>query len=52
MMEYKGYVATVEYDHSVELFHGEVVNAGACLLFPFPNPRRLFPFPPAPRGEG
>ncbi|MCY4086399.1 MAG: type II toxin-antitoxin system HicB family antitoxin [Actinomycetia bacterium] len=28
MMEYKGYVAAVEYDNSVELLHGEVVNAG------------------------
>lgn len=28
MMEYKGYVAAVEYDDLVELLHGEVVNAG------------------------
>ena len=28
MMEYKGYVAAVEYDDSEELLHGEVVNAG------------------------
>ena len=26
-MEYKGYLATVEYDDSVGLLHGEVVNA-------------------------
>ena len=28
MMEYKGYVARVEYDDSVELLHGSVVNSG------------------------
>ena len=28
MMEYKGYVAAITYDSSVELLHGEVVNAG------------------------
>ena len=28
MMEYKGYIAAIEYDDSVEMFHGEVVNAG------------------------
>ncbi len=28
MMEYKGYVATVEFDDSVGLLHGAVVNAG------------------------
>ena len=27
MMEYKGYIATIEYDDSVDLLHGEVVNA-------------------------
>lgn len=27
MMEYKGYVATIEYDDSGDLLHGEVVNA-------------------------
>ena len=27
MMKYKGYIATIEYDDSVDLFHGEVVNA-------------------------
>ena len=35
MMEYKGYVAVVEYDDSVELFHGEVVNAGAYPIVTF-----------------
>ena len=28
MMEYKEYIAAIEYDDSVEMFHGEVVNAG------------------------
>lgn len=28
MMEYKGYVATVEFDDSVGLLHGRVVNSG------------------------
>ena len=30
-MEYKGYLATVEYDDSVGLLHGEVVNAAPTL---------------------
>jgi len=28
MMEYKGYVAPVEFDDSVEVLHGRVVNCG------------------------
>ena len=28
MMEYKGYIATIEYDDSVGLLHGSVVNSG------------------------
>ena len=28
MMEYKGYIAAVEFDDSVGLLHGSVVNAG------------------------
>ncbi len=27
-MQYKGYLAAIEYDESVDLFHGRVVNAG------------------------
>ncbi len=27
-MEYKGYIARVEYDDSIELLHGSVVNGG------------------------
>ena len=29
MMEYKGYIATIEYDDSVGLLHGSVVNSGS-----------------------
>ena len=29
MMEYKGYVATVEFDDSIDVFHGRVVNCGS-----------------------
>ena len=28
MMEYKGYVAAVEFDDSVEILHGRIVNSG------------------------
>lgn len=35
MMEYKGYIATVEYDDSVGLLHGEVVNAGSYPIVTF-----------------
>ena len=28
MMEYKGYIARVEYDDSIEMLHGSVVNSG------------------------
>ena len=28
MMEYKGYIAKIEYDDSVGLLHGSVVNSG------------------------
>ena len=28
MMEYKGYIARIEYDDSVGLLHGSVVNSG------------------------
>ena len=34
-MEYKGYVATVEYDGSVERLHGRVVNTGAYPIATF-----------------
>jgi predicted HicB family RNase H-like nuclease len=33
MMEYKGYVARVEYDSEADLFHGEVVNTRPVLTF-------------------
>ena len=35
MMEYKGYVATVEFDDSVGLLHGRVVNSGAYPIATF-----------------
>ncbi len=28
MMEYKGYVANVEFDDSAEILHGKVINSG------------------------
>lgn len=28
MMEYKGYIAAIEYDDSVDLLHGRVINSG------------------------
>ena len=28
MMEYKGYVAQVEFDDEAEVFHGQVINTG------------------------
>ena len=35
MMEYKGYIATIEYDDSVEMLHGEVVNAAPYPIVTF-----------------
>ena len=35
MMNYKGYAAAVEYDDSVDLLHGEVVNAGPYPIVTF-----------------
>ena len=35
MMKYKGYIATVEYDDSVDLFHGEVINAAPYPIVTF-----------------
>lgn len=35
MMEYKGYLATIEYDDSVGLLHGKVVNAGPYPIVTF-----------------
>ena len=35
MMEYKGYVAIISYDSSVDLLHGEVVNAGPYPIVTF-----------------
>ena len=35
MMQYKGYVATVEFDDSVGRLHGRVVNSGAYPIATF-----------------
>ena len=35
MIEYKGYIATVEYDDSVDLLHGEVINTGSYPIVTF-----------------
>ncbi len=35
MMEYKGYIATIEYDDSVEMLHGEVINAAPYPIVTF-----------------
>ena len=33
MMEYKGYLANVEYDDRAEIFHGEVINTRDVITF-------------------
>lgn len=33
MLNYKGYIATVEFDDSAELFHGEVINTRDVITF-------------------
>jgi predicted HicB family RNase H-like nuclease len=33
MMEYRGYLATVDYDDEAAIFHGEVVNTRAVITF-------------------
>ncbi|MDE2975504.1 MAG: type II toxin-antitoxin system HicB family antitoxin [Gemmatimonadota bacterium] len=38
MMEYKGYVAAVEFDDSVEVLHGRVVNSGPYPITTFEAP--------------
>ena len=35
MMEYKGYVAAVEFDDSIEILHGRVVNSGPYPIVTF-----------------
>ena len=35
MMEYKGYLAVIEYDDSVDSLHGSVVNAGPYPIVTF-----------------
>ena len=33
MMQYKGYIASVEYDDEGEIFHGEVINVRDVITF-------------------
>jgi predicted HicB family RNase H-like nuclease len=33
MMEYKGYMARVEFDDEAEIFHGEVINTKDVITF-------------------
>jgi len=33
MMEYKGYLGTVEYDADVKIFHGDVINTRDVITF-------------------
>lgn len=33
MMEYKGYVAHVEFDDEADLFHGEIINTRDVIVF-------------------
>jgi predicted HicB family RNase H-like nuclease len=33
MMEYKGYVGTVEYDREAKLFHGDIINTRDVITF-------------------
>ena len=40
-MEYKGYVAVVEFDEEAELFHGEVVNLRDVVTFQGKSVREL-----------
>ncbi|MCY3783866.1 MAG: type II toxin-antitoxin system HicB family antitoxin [Chloroflexi bacterium] len=42
-MEYKGYLAEVEYDDSVQRLHGQVINTGAYPIATFEtaDPERL-----------
>ena len=35
MMEYKGYIAEVEFDESVGRLHGRVINCGPCPIATF-----------------
>ena len=35
MMEYRGYVAAVEYDDSVDILHGSVINSGSYPIATF-----------------
>lgn len=32
-MEYKGYIATIEFDEEAQIFHGEVINSRDVITF-------------------
>ena len=33
MMEYKGYIGKVEFDHEAEIFHGDIINTRDVITF-------------------
>jgi predicted HicB family RNase H-like nuclease len=33
MMEYKGYIGHVEFDHEADIFHGEIINTRDVITF-------------------
>jgi predicted HicB family RNase H-like nuclease len=33
MMEYKGYIGVVEYDHDAKIFHGDIINTKDVITF-------------------
>jgi predicted HicB family RNase H-like nuclease len=41
LMEYKGYVAKIEFDDDAELFHGEVINTRDVITFQGSNVQEL-----------
>ena len=41
MINYKGYVATVEFDSEAEVFHGEVVNTRDVITFQSADAKQL-----------
>ena len=35
MIEYKGYIGTVDFDPEIDLFHGTVINTNDVITFVF-----------------
>lgn len=33
MMEYKGYIGVIEYDHDAKIFHGDIINIKDVITF-------------------